>query len=730
MRLFAVVVGAMGVLGTVGGSARAQVPQFAAADSLAGSGDSLAALRALDVAVRVDVRDAEAWHRRGMLAWRMSNAEKRVGFMKREANDSLLELADSSLHIATKIAPTPDNLIDLGRFDLTSNSAGTRGKAKDLFERALKLARKNGDSAGISRASDEMGMTWWRRYEDRADRHIYSYIIQNVKDRTFVRDPRSIAYFVDRQAIRAASQDWSGQREYLHAQEFFADAIRADPANTHALWHLYMLLADRQRWVELQHAARVRLTTEPADAFAWLAYGLASHRLNDDHTAEEAFDSAMTYLPAHDRRRYDDIARIVTPRDSLNRLRLPDGERAMDERMYWLMADPLWSTPDNEHRLEFLSRMVYAELRFSVEEFAIHGADTDRGDVYVRYGPPPAVISFPADPTKSGEHRIRTLWWYNTDEAFLFRQLPTYGVSTLDPDDARELRRLRDTVPVVWANAGDRRYTDSVGVQLARFRSGARDDSADVFVCAEVPVHDMVRGIDLARGALDITFDAYTWRAKPVYQHAIHETIDFARPDRSQIRAWRTRMHAGTFLYRVEALQPDAGRGARAASRIEIAADDGFGLSDLLVADQVTPRPGTGGERWSDFLISPNVARVKRGQPFALLWETYALAPQPDGTEKYRVAINVHRVKSSGGLGGLAAKVIGGVASAIGLTGRGDDHVSLSFLRQVPARPVSVDYVTLDMGNAPPGRYRLSVDVTDLANGQRVSSESSLTIVE
>ena len=58
--------------------------------------------------------------------------------------------------------------------------------------------------AVLSRAADEMGMTWWRRYEDIADRNIYSAIIKNVKDRTFTRDPRSIAYFVDRQAIRAA----------------------------------------------------------------------------------------------------------------------------------------------------------------------------------------------------------------------------------------------------------------------------------------------------------------------------------------------------------------------------------------------------------------------------------------------------------------------------------------------------------------------------------------------
>src|ERR671939_1591662 len=224
-------------------SAHAQDLLLARADSLVLRGDSLGALRLLDDAVRENATNAAVWHRRGVLAWRMSGAEKRTGFMKREANDSLLELADSSLLLATRYgANSPDYLVDLGRFYLTSNSAGVRSRATKLFEQALKAARKSGDSTVISRAADEMGMTWWRRYEDRADRHIYSAVIQNVKDRTFLKDPRSIAYFVDNQTIRAAAQDWSGQEEYLSASEYFAEALHANANNEQALRHSYMAL--------------------------------------------------------------------------------------------------------------------------------------------------------------------------------------------------------------------------------------------------------------------------------------------------------------------------------------------------------------------------------------------------------------------------------------------------------------------------------------------------------
>src|SRR6185437_610683 len=114
----------------------------------------------------------------------------------------------------------------------------------------------------------------------------------------------------------------------------------ANPGNPRALRHVYRALVDRQRWVELQHTARVRLIDDHTDGWAWLASGLAAHRLGDEHSSELAFDSAFVFLPPSDRSRYDNLARIVTPKDSVSRNRLPTSELANDEKMYWLMADP------------------------------------------------------------------------------------------------------------------------------------------------------------------------------------------------------------------------------------------------------------------------------------------------------------------------------------------------------------------------------------------------------
>ncbi|MGH7635913.1 MAG: GWxTD domain-containing protein, partial [Gemmatimonadaceae bacterium] len=336
---------------------------------------------------------------------------------------------------------------------------------------------------------------------------------------------------------------------------------------------------------------------DSTDAWAWLAHGLGAHRMGDEQAAARAFHTALARLSDAERAYFQQLSRILTSRDSAQVEHLPPVEQVNLQRRYWLMSDPLWAAGQNDNRLEYLSRLVYAELRYSVPEFGIHGADSERGDVLVRYGPPPAIISFPPDPTERDDHRPQTLWWYSTTEAFLFRQLPGYGVATLESQDLRHLRRLRDTIPVVWRDAGDAAAPDSIGVQTVRFR--AQGDSSDVYVAANIPVSRLARGVDLARGALRVNFDAYTWRAEPVIRDSTRERITFGGRDTTEAHTWAPRIAPGTYLFRVEALQPDAMRGARAAGRLDIAPVKGFGMSDVLVARRITPRTGAPADRWS-----------------------------------------------------------------------------------------------------------------------------------
>ena len=127
-------------------------------------------------------------------------------------------------------------------------------------------------------------------------------------------------------------------------------------------------------------------------------------------------------------------------------------------------------------------------------------------------------------------------------------------------------------------------------------------------------------------------------------------------------------------------------------------------------------------------MIAPDLGVVQRTHPFALLWETYGLTAQKGGNS-YRVTVTVQRVRP-GGFGTFVAKIVGGISGAVGLSGSGEDRVSLTFPREVPAADVHVDYVTLGLDQAPTGRYTITVDVTDLVSNATTRQVSALTVIE
>ena len=702
-----------------------------AASADAAPEDTAALLAALDAAVRRDGRDAAAWHRRGMLAWAKVRPRMRVGFMKARDDISLLRTADSSLRYA--VAHAPDSaryLVDLGRYFLSAELITLRVQAYGLFERALAAAKRSGDTLLVAEAADELGMVHWRRYEAVADRQNVSVVRHLDLNKYAFSDGREL-----REAIAGltwSAGEWTGQADYFRATDLFAEAARHFPNHPGAVRHTFMALAERARWDELRQVATRRLDAAPWDPQGWLALGLAAHRLSDHRAAAAAFDSALVFLTPADRDRYTRLSRILRPKardttamgDSVRFAAVPPEARAAVERVYWMLADPLALTPENEHRLEFLARVAYAELRWTSDDFALKGADTDRGDIWVRYGPPALVAGFPPDGGVSS-----LLWLYAHGLAFVFRTPPTYGTATFAGDYAERARLERIRAPVRWDNLEIGRNIDSVAVQLARFRGAG--DSTDVFLVADIPVESLTAGLDVRRGALDVDLRVYGANAEVVVRDSTRTSVEVGAAEAPRTRAWRERLGPGTHVYRVEALQPDAMRGARALGAVRTGNGSGFAMSDVLVAARVLPRDGSGagaGARWSEFNIVPNVGTFRRGESVALLWETYALQPK-DGGSRYRVVITLERVRK-GGARAFAARVVGGAATAVGLNARGNGRVTLTYNRAAPAAPVAVEHLTLDLGQAPPGRYRLAVEVTDLVSVKRAVRESAITILE
>jgi GWxTD domain-containing protein len=666
-------------------------------------------------------------------------------------------MIDSSLRIAARLAPDSGRYsLILGRYDLYAELPTLRVQAPKLFLSALASARRAGDSALVAEAADEIGMVAWRRYDALADRR---RVLGDVY-------PQADALITDERKVKALLTQGSaayvppvGDKAYAQAARAFRAALAADAGNLRARRHIYMTLAERQEWDSLAAEAGERVMSAPYDPDAWLALGLARHRLHQDGQASAAFDSALARMNPRERARYTSIALILRPSDSSRYTRMDSAARQDFDRVFWDAADPLALTPGNELQLEFLSRVTYANLRWSSDDLDILGSSSDRGQIYVRYGPPGTIASFapqtnasqscevmPGGSTVDEQRQgagvnpiagggtlmcaeaqapgdVMTIWYYPAlGLHFVFRAPPSYGTANFTIDYAGVAEEARQAAPAAWTNLPINRHPiDSMAAVVTRFRGD--NDSTDAIVVASIPMDHLRRAAGAgAAQPIDLAFIAYDARGRLVVRDSTRKAI----PSDAQfeLHAWRHRFGPGGILYRVEALEPDSLRAARSVGEAKPLPGLGFGLSDVLVADRITPRGA--GERWRDFLVTPNAGVLRKGQSLGLLWETYWLTAK-DGGDAYTVSITIERA-AGGGVGGLAARILSGVKSAIGLSAQGQDRVTLSFNRQSPTQLVVTDYVTMDLGAIPAGSYTVTVSVTD-RNAERTESRSRSVVV-
>jgi sulfite exporter TauE/SafE len=111
----------------------------------------------------------------------------------------------------------------------------------------------------------------------------------------------------------------------------------------------------------------------------------------------------------------------------------------------------------------------------------------------------------------------------------------------------------------------------------------------------------------------------------------------------------------------------------------------------------------------------------------ALYWETYNAGVVAGDAARLRVRVTVRILSIDRGRS-FSARVIGGIADAVGLSAVGDEQVSLTYERQVAAGAMVPHQLALGLGDAPAGRYALTLEVTDLSSGRATRTERTITL--
>jgi|GEM_PF-559054 len=223
----------------------------------------------------------------------------------------------------------------------------------------------------------------------------------------------------------------------------------------------------------------------------------------------------------------EDVAYIITDaeRAAFKSLRSDvECERFIEQ--FWLRRDPTPGTPQNEFKEEHYRRIAYANEHFAAN---LPGWKTDRGRIYITYGPPDEKDSHPKDAVPYEQWRYRYIEGIGTDIVVEF----------VDPGKSGEYRMSAD--PSVASGA-----TAKAGATVQRLGNGATLISIPLTAYGDHRVNVAARVLTIA------------WRIVETYEDSIQGP--------ASVYTKIVALPAGT--YRLEVVVNDIAAGKRASDDI------------------------------------------------------------------------------------------------------------------------------------------------------------------
>ena len=200
---------------------------------------------------------------------------------------------------------------------------------------------------------------------------------------------------------------------YPQAVTHLTTAIRSDPLQRDPYDLLMAVYAAAEEHEALYRWAKTMKSFRPEDAYSdlYLAYG--AYQLGKIEEAEALFNTGIDRLPAEDQHVFTDVSRIM----NREQVKLAQKKETEGPQYYWASKDPLNLTPFNERELEHYARLIYADLLFGEPKLDMRGWDSERGEMYVRFGNPPLMyymtayledcdIASSRHATRNGENNI------------------------------------------------------------------------------------------------------------------------------------------------------------------------------------------------------------------------------------------------------------------------------------------------------------------------------------
>jgi GWxTD domain-containing protein len=497
------------------------------------------------------------------------------------------------------------------------------------------------------------------------------------------------------------------------AVDHYSMAARLEPSRCDAWLAMVPLLVETNDLRSAEAAARRGLEADARRPEALLAVAYTAFRMGQVERADSAFRAAYPRLPKNVRDRLEDISPLATEKDTLILNHLPVVQRGEFLRRFWKNVDPDLATPENEAQLEYWARVAHAYFLFYD---AKRREWDERGEVYVRYGPPDRTDYNPINMSLYGWGGPRNVlvWYYpalGMRVVMEDRLLSEYYLLPItldhDPDpvaNADSLAKLGSAL----ASGGGRAVFNKLppGVEplpvagaIARFDAAGR---TRLLVQVEAP------------GSPADSLWA-NWVVLDSTRREISRASRALAPsdcDATELRVadFATELPPGSYQIGLSVRDAQGRRGLyRTVANLETPARD-LALSDIVVSCGSPSLSLESGPN-PTVRIAPNPgARVDGVSPLTAYFEIYHLMTGRDGQARFEY---VYTVKSA----------------------ERDPRIWLQRVLNPRKQPNPIEvsreeenigdmrrqFVTVPVQSLPPGRYQLEIKVRDLMAGQEVA---------
>ncbi len=712
------------------------------ADSILAGGDTASAISAYERILRKNDRDAAAHFKLGMVLFNRHRAGGDVSDDLRWAERHLRKAAGLQR--------------DSAQYSLWAARAlrahGVTLKeilAHQYFKRAAAAGRKH-PGRYAAEAEFELARWNWKKYEQIQHRYLFTGDAIAVDFEGLMSEWSYVEDFFNNRVTPAGGS--FGEADLRDSEKHLRAALKQDPRYIDAAALLIVTMGEDHRWEEAREITRGLTRLMPRSGRAWALDGLVLTRMGRWRQAQRSFDRALARMTPRRRAPYDNIAGLLKGSDSLDYVEMTPVKQQHLNNLYWTIQQPLFLTNLNEVRTEFFARLAYVNARWSDPWRGYAGYESDRGAVYVRYGPPdiwavlgrdrvseafgPNSMSVTGSTLGPAKHmpepdnviidasaileryRSTTVWVYKTSRLrFAFSLVPGYSRAVFAGDHRGFYEQNRAVYPARFDNIPIVRNMDTIEVQVAQFRGDSNTTEIGTF--SFVPVGRMVGEVANVRLPLTTGVIVKDTGMRDVVRLQNREQVLGHDSDQVEMRSARFALEpASSVLLRVEALIAPLNAAARSTRTLDVTdfRPDTFMLSDLLVARKLEPRDSSY-SRWTDFLIVPSTGTFRPEEPVSLLWEMYNLEPDSTGEVHYRVSldIGVDQIERRT----VGAAIIGGIGDALGLSARGDVRTTLEYERKERGRRGGrqVEYVTVEL-DGPSGYYFVNTTITDLVSGR------------